>query len=130
MDIERSELELLTDKSVDYKNVRVLYAEISSKWLVAKNPNGNGWIRFWRVLQTLRKQGFEYIDIPKAAYKSRFWQQKGGNDFMMFAYRPTGERRENKPDLSPDQIKHLTRWKKFKLEIIQSTNCHKGRKRR
>jgi FkbM family methyltransferase len=121
LDIERSELAMLSAKSNEYKNVRLLYAEISRKWLVKKNPTGNGWIKMSQILSALGKAGFEFIDMPPAAFDIHFWRRRE-NDFMIVAYRPYDDRRKQlfgqlSEQLTERDVKKLTRWRHFRRDI-------------
>ena len=90
IDIEGSELDLLTTKNLDWKTTYLLMVEISRNRLVEQNPDGRGWRTYLKILRKLRRKGFKYVEVCHSTFKPSYWKKKG-SDFVMLAYRPEAD---------------------------------------
>ena len=120
LDIERSELAVLEDERIvgTLQKVRLLFVEISRRWLVKKNPTGSGWKKLERIFQVFERCGITHVQMPAGAFTAKYWKVRE-DDFLLIAYRSCADPQAEAllQGLTPKEVKKLTRWRSFGAEL-------------
>lgn len=122
IDVEGSEMAILSDESLDWNHTRLLALEFS----VARcRKLGLGWRPFTFVLKNLEAKGFTHVYIDRQAWAPSYWRTGVSSfqeslDAMVFAYRqgsdPHGDQTatEMEQQLGPRRYKRASEeWKHF-----------------